>query len=85
MTLSDLLKEFDASDSAWETAKKNADDCYNQRSSIIKQIFEANNSKPKLKRRLANGTIVDLTIVKRGDTYFFRGLDKKAEDIQIVD
>jgi len=71
--ISDLFKDYDKANAEWQEAKRLVEEKYNQRSQVIKCIFVANDLKKNLKRRTSDGVIQQLTIVRRGESWFFRG------------
>jgi len=71
--ISDLFKDYDKANAEWQAAKRLVEEKYNQRSQVIKCIFFANDQKKNLKRRTSEGVIQQLTIVRRGESWFFRG------------
>lgn len=81
--ISELFKDYDKANAEWQAAKKLVEETYAKRSETIKLIFLANDSKKHLKRRTPTGSVQQLTIVRRGETFFFRGEDSESEVIEL--
>lgn len=70
--LKELFVEYDKRDKKWNDLKEELEEAVRQRSAVVKQIAESVAPKKKVVR---NGAT--LTIVVRGETYFFRGAAKR--------
>ena len=81
-SLSELFKDYDKEHNDWLEAKKLVEITYAKQSETVKKISEANGGNKTIKRRTEKG-IQTLTIVKRGESWFFRG--GNSDDSQVVE
>lgn len=68
-----LFTEYEGIDSKVEALKQQIEKLNDKRKDLVKKIFEANGENPKIKK---SGVL--LTIVQRGDNFFFRGHSDKG-------
>lgn len=78
MELKELFAQYDQADAHWEDKKVELEKAAQERSEVVKQIALAIAPKKKLSRNNR-----ELTIVVRGETYFFRG--GKSTDVVVVE
>ena len=79
-TLQELFVEYDQADRAWEEKKKELEEATRLRSNAVKAIAESPELKGKKKITRHGAT---LTIVVRGDTYFFRGKPSADDAVEV--
>ena len=78
MTLQELMAYYDETNTAWEEKKAELEQAARRRSEVVKQIAEA--IAPK-KRVIRHGR--ELTVVQRGETYFFKGNSKSSDAVEV--
>jgi hypothetical protein len=72
------LVQYDAADKKVEDIKAQLEVALSERSNVVKTILGANDGVKKFRR---SGK--ELTIVIRGDTYFFRGSKEKGNLVDV--
>lgn len=77
-SLKEKFVVYDAADLAWREAKKALEAATVVRSNAVKAIAEEIAPKKKLLREGC-----ELTIVVRGETYFFRGKSDKSDLVEV--
>ena len=73
--LTKLMGSFEGTNSEWKNKKKEVDDTYRKMSDIVLSISKLLGTQKKFRYKG-----MELTIVIKGNTYFFRGLPKDATD-----
>jgi len=79
-TLQELFVEYDKADAEWEQKKTELEEATRVRSDKVKAIAESPELKGKKKITRKGAT---LTIVARGDTYFFRGKPSADDAVEV--
>jgi cell division protein FtsB len=78
MELKELFSQYDQADAHWEIKKAELEKATRERSEVVKQIALAIDPKKKLLRAGR-----ELTVVVRGETYFFRGAKSSSDVVEV--
>jgi hypothetical protein len=80
--LSELFKSYDSAHQEWLDAKRLVEEKYKQQSEIVENIFRANTNNKTIKRRTPDGNFQQLTICRRGQSWFFRGAKDEGDVVE---
>ena len=73
--LTKLMGSFDAANAEWKAKKAEVETAYRKQSDIVENVAKLLGTQKKFRYKG-----MELTIVIKGNTYFFRGLPKDATD-----